>query len=101
MPNALSRWRLRIFAATWLAYVGFYFCRKPFSIAKGTIGSELHLSAADLGAIGAAYLFAYAAGQFLAGMLGGWLGPKRLFLVGMAVSILATVAFGVGGSFGA
>ena len=100
MRNASqSTWRLRIFVATWLAYVGFYFCRKPFSVAKGTLGSELHLSATDLGTIGAAYLIAYALGQFLAGTLGSRLGARRLFLLGMALSIVATIAFGLGGGF--
>src|SRR4051812_4446463 len=91
-----GQWRTRIFAATWLAYVGFYFCRKPFSVAKGTIGSELHLDAARLGDIGAAYLIAYAGGQFLAGMLGTRLGPKRLLLTGMVLAIVATVGFASG-----
>ena len=31
-------WRIKVFAATWLSYVGFYFARKPFSAAKAAIG---------------------------------------------------------------
>ncbi|HYD48578.1 MAG TPA: MFS transporter [Terriglobales bacterium] len=88
--------RIEIFGATWLAYVGFYFCRKPFSVAKGTIGSELQLDASHLGTIGAAYLIAYAAGQFLAGTLGSRLGPRRLLLAGMALAIAATAGFASG-----
>jgi sugar phosphate permease len=29
-----ERWRLQVFAATWLAYFGFYLTRKSFSVAK-------------------------------------------------------------------
>lgn len=86
-----ERWRAQIFVATWCAYVGFYFCRKPFAVAKSAIGSELGLDAAQLGTIGAAYLIAYAAGQFLAGTAGNRLGAKRLLLLGMAMSVVATV----------
>lgn len=98
-PSGASRWRRQVFLSTWLAYVGFYFCRKPFSVAKGTIGSELGLDASTLGTIGAAYLIAYALGQFLAGTLGGRLGPKRLLLFGMGLSIVATAGLPLGQAF--
>ncbi|MBV8759572.1 MAG: MFS transporter [Deltaproteobacteria bacterium] len=81
-----------MFAATWLSYVGFYFCRKPFSATKSAIGAEAHWDATVLGNIGAAYLIAYAAGQFLASYMGTKLGPRRNVLIGMAVSIAVTVA---------
>ena len=29
-----KRWRVKIFAATWMSYAGFYFCRKAFGIVK-------------------------------------------------------------------
>ena len=30
---AFKRWRIQIFAITWLAYAAFYFTRKAFSVA--------------------------------------------------------------------
>ena len=62
----LKLWRVRVFAATWLCYAGFYFCRKPFSIVKSTLKGELHFDATTLGNIGAVYLISYALGQFIA-----------------------------------
>ena len=59
MPRAVRIWRWRVFASTWLCYAGFYFCRKPFSIAKSRIGLDLHLDTERLAWIGAAYLIAY------------------------------------------
>jgi MFS transporter, OPA family, glycerol-3-phosphate transporter len=88
-------WRTRVFVATWLSYVGFYFCRKPFSSAKHAIGESNHWSAATLGNIYAAYLIAYAIGQFLASRLGPRLGPRNNVLIGMALSICVTAAMGV------
>ena len=88
-------WRTKIFVATWLSYVGFYFCRKPFSAAKAAIQDETGWDATTLANIYAAYLVAYAIGQFLASQMGTALGPRRNVLLGMALSIGCTVAMGV------
>lgn len=89
------KWRLRIFATTWLAYVAFYFCRKPFSVAKSSMQDEAGWTTTDLGNLWATYLIAYAMGQFLASRMGTHLGPRRNVLLGMVMSILATLAMGV------
>lgn len=88
-------WRTRIFAATWLSYVGFYFCRKPFSAAKSAIGAQNDWDSVTLGNIWAAYLIAYAIGQFLASRVGTWLGPRRNVLIGMALSVGVTLLMGI------
>lgn len=99
VATALTRehrsWRIKIFASTWLAYVGFYFCRKPFSSAKASIGNEYGWDATTLGNIWACYLIAYAIGQFLASWMGTRLGPRRNVLLGMILSILVTLAMGI------
>ena len=95
----LRQWRIRVFAATWLCYAGLYFCRKPFYIAKSSLGTELGIDATQLGTIGTAYLVAYALGQFIAGNLGQRLGPRVVLLLGMAVSLAVNVGFGVSNSF--
>jgi OPA family sugar phosphate sensor protein UhpC-like MFS transporter len=88
-----------VFAATWLSYVGFYFCRTPFSKAKGAIGDEMGWDARTLGNVWAAYLIAYAAGQFLASQMGPRLGPRRNVLLGMALSVAVTLAMGIAPSW--
>jgi OPA family sugar phosphate sensor protein UhpC-like MFS transporter len=89
-------WRTRVFIATWLSYVGFYFCRKPFSVAKDAIEVQNGWEkAVTVGNIWAAYLIAYAIGQFLASRVGTWLGPRLNLLIGMALSIAVTVAMGI------
>jgi len=89
------RWRVRIFATTWLSYVAFYFCRKPFSVAKSAMQKEAGWTTADLGNLWATYLIAYAIGQFLASDLGMRLGARRNVLLGMTLSLLVTLAMGV------
>ena len=38
--GAIKRWRMQIFAITWLAYAAFYFTRKAFSVAKLGIAED-------------------------------------------------------------
>ena len=87
-------WRIRVFTATWLSYAALYFCRKPFFLAKASLEETFGLDATTLGAMGLAYLGAYTLGQFLAGGIGDRTGPRRMLLVGMAVSIIANLVFG-------
>ncbi len=94
------QWRRRVFAATWLSYAGYYFCRKPFFIAKPALSEELGWDPAMLGYIGTAYLVAYTIGQFIAGAAGNKWGPRLLLLTGMAVSIVANLGFGLSNSAG-
>lgn len=100
MATALSpahrAWRTKVFIATWLSYVGFYFCRKPFSVAKKAIETQNHWEpTVTVGNVWAAYLIAYAIGQFLASRIGTKLGPRRNLLIGMALSIAVTLAMGI------
>ena len=95
LSAAHRSWRTKIFVATWLSYVGFYFCRKPFSAAKKAIGQDYDWSAWTLSKIWFAYLIAYAIGQFLASQMGPRLGPRKNVLLGMALSIVVTLAMGV------
>jgi len=92
-------WRYRVFAATWLSYAGFYFCRKPFYIAKSYLQEAFHVSPEILGWMGLSYLLAYTIGQFVAGWAGNRTGPRILLLVGMAVSIGCNLAFGITNSW--
>jgi OPA family sugar phosphate sensor protein UhpC-like MFS transporter len=99
LSPALRTWRWRIFASTWICYAGFYFCRKPFYIAKSAIGHELLFSASMLGTIGSVYLVAYTIGQFASGALGSRWGPRVMLLTGMGISIAANLGFGLANSY--
>jgi sugar phosphate permease len=52
-------------------------------------------TATTVGNIWAAYLIAYAIGQFLASRVGTLLGPRRNLLIGMALSVVVTAAMGI------
>lgn len=93
-PNDKRR-RNEILASTWVAYAGFYFCRKTFYVAKSSLRDELNFSVEQLGDLGAAYLIAYTIGQFLSAGLGKRFGARRLLLCGMVVSLLTNIVFGI------
>lgn len=95
LTDAHRSWRAKVFTATWFSYVGFYFCRTPFSATKPEIGKETGWGATTLGDIGASYLIAYAIGQFLASGMGTKLGPRKNLLIGMALSTLVTLLMGI------
>ncbi len=97
--RAYRPWQVRIFAATWLSYAGYYFCRKAFYVTKATMGADLGISTMDLANLGTAYLLAYMVGQFSSAFFGRLLGPKRLLLVGMGASITANLAFGFSNAY--
>lgn len=95
----LRGWRIKVFTATWLSYVGLYFCRKPFYMAKPIFTEKLGLGAAALGEIGLGYLGTYTAGQFISGAVGTFTGARVLLLVGMATSVACNVIFGAAAGY--
>ena len=93
---AFKRWRIQIFAITWLAYAAFYFTRKAFSVAKLGIGEDptFMLDKAAMANLDAIYLAAYAVGQFTWGMLADRFGPRVVVLGGLLISAAAAVVMG-------
>src|SRR6266581_3000382 len=91
-----ERWRWQIFSITWLAYAGFYLTRKAFSIAKNELKRPeiLGLSKADMSWIDGANSVTYALGQFCCGTLGDRWGARRIVLIGMLVSVVASLLMG-------
>ena len=81
----LARFRIQIFASTWLSYVGFYFCRHAFYVLKPVLGTELDIGASELGDVEMVYLVAYTAGQFISAGVGHRTGARLLLLTGMGL----------------
>ena len=63
-------WQIKIFSATWLAYVGYYFARKAFFVVKSDLADTLGLNAIDLAHLGTAYLVSYMVGQYSSAYFG-------------------------------
>jgi uncharacterized protein YjiS (DUF1127 family) len=65
------------------------------NVAIPTIRTDLHASPAQINAVIAAYLIAYAALMMVGGRLGNIYGAKRVFLLGLAGFTLASVRCGL------
>ncbi|CAN7362941.1 MFS transporter [Pseudomonas umsongensis] len=94
--GTLKRWRVQIFAITWLAYAAFYFTRKAFSVAKLGIGEDptFMLDKMAMANLDAIYLAAYAIGQFTWGILADRFGPRVVVLGGLLISAAAALVMG-------
>jgi EmrB/QacA subfamily drug resistance transporter len=68
------------------------------NVALPTIRRDLHASATQLEWVVSAYLLAFAAALIMAGNLGDRFGRKRVFLAGVAVFGVASLAAGVSGT---
>ena len=90
----MKRWRVKVFAATWMSYAGFYFCRKAFGIVKPELKGVYGFTDLELAHIWTAYLVAYMIGQFLSARLGQKVACRTLLLVGMGGSLLANGGIG-------
>ena len=97
--NPYRLWQIKIFSATWLAYVGYYFCHKAFYVVKSPLAETLSLSAIDLAHLGTGYLIFYMIGQYSSAFFGKKLGPKMLLLIGMGISLICNAVFGISNSF--
>lgn len=93
------KWQYRIFSATWLAYVGYYFTRKAFFVVKSDMAESMGLDTVGLAHLGTAYLISYMVGQYSSAYFGRRLGPKLLLLFGMGVSLLCNIVFGASNSY--
>ncbi len=68
------------------------------NVALPTIRRDLHASATQLEWVVSGYMLAFAAALIIAGNLGDRFGRKRVFLAGVAVFGLASLAAGISGS---
>jgi len=97
MVNDLSseqrNWRIRIFAITWLAYAGFYLCRKNISIVMIEL-EKIGFDKGYLATIITLYSLFYALGQFSSGVLSDRFGPRRIVGAGLLVSAAANILMG-------
>ena len=77
-----------------LLYTSFYMCRYNFSIANKSISDEFGFSRGEMGYIITTFLFVYACGQIVNGLLTDWMGGKKAMLIGAAGTITMNFLFG-------
>jgi OPA family glycerol-3-phosphate transporter-like MFS transporter len=92
---AFTRWQWLIGSALLLGYAGYYVCRSNLSVVVPLLTGDAAsgLTRDDLGLITSAGIVAYALGKTITGVAADFLGGRVLFLGGLFLSVLATVAF--------
>ncbi|MPZ16414.1 MAG: MFS transporter [Luteitalea sp.] len=91
LGRSAKAWQIRIFAVTWIAYAGFYLCRKNFSVAMPLLGGESGLTKLDFANLIFGYSLMYAAGQPLFGVLADRFGARRVVATGMLLAVVANI----------
>ena len=89
------RLRRRTFWSVTLVYTLYYICRGTLSVVKQPLIDGGVLTAGQLGIIGSAFLFVYAAGKFLNGFIADYCNIRRFMAVGVGVSALINLLLGV------
>lgn len=92
------RGRGTIFAATWLTYAGFYFCRKNLGIALPALHTASGLDSLELANIVFGYSLLYALGQFGCGFLSDRYGPGRVVGTGLVLIVGSNLLMGLHGT---
>mmetsp|Transcript_30439 Transcript_30439/g.78957 ORF Transcript_30439/g.78957 Transcript_30439/m.78957 type:complete len:466 (+) Transcript_30439:72-1469(+) len=92
--SSITTRQIVLFVLTYLAYVAVYFARKPVSVVKSTLESEMGLTRAALGGIDTALLTAYAASQFMTGSIVSAFGRSFPLIFGYLACGALTAAFG-------
>jgi len=87
-----SQWRFGVFAAAWVLYAAYYFCRKNFSVVMPMMARTSHYGNFDLAQLVFVFSLAYALGQFAAGALGDRFGGRVTGALGGLISMACTLA---------
>lgn len=94
LDRTFRKWRVRAFWGTWLAYAGFYLCRKTLTIAQPEMMKEFGWGANLVGVMLTGYHIGYAAGQFISGPLSDKWRVRKILTFGLAATVLLNILFG-------
>lgn len=79
------------------AYSMYYVCRMSLSVVKQPIIDSGVMTPGQLGLVGSAFLFVYAAGKFTNGFIADYCNIRRFMATGLLVSSLINLIMGVAG----
>lgn len=89
--------RRQTFWATVIAYSLYYVCRMSLSVVKQPIIDSGVLTPGELGLVGSAFLFVYAAGKFTNGFIADYCNIRRFMATGLLVSSVINLLMGISG----
>ncbi len=92
-------WRMAAWFGTWIAYAGLYLGRKAVSVVSPEMMKEFGWEDYTVSYMLGGYFWAYAAGQFINGVLGDKLGSRVMLALGFCVTIAMNLLFGFSSTF--
>jgi phosphoglycerate transporter family protein len=93
-------WRKRVMIWSISGYALFYFVRANLAIAAPAITREFHFSNTQWGLVLSVSTIVYAFSKFLSGVVGDRANPRYLLGLGLLLSALVNLVFGLGASLG-
>ena len=94
VDTLFRRYRLRVMLAITLGYGFIYTCRLGLSIVKKPLIDGGIFSVEELGMIGAALFYGYAAGKFINGFLADYFSPRLFFSGAIFLSAIVNLLMG-------
>ena len=88
------QWEVIIVACMYTGYIGFMLCKSTVSLSAPAMKEDLGLTTGDFGTIFAWGNGGALCGKLLTGVLADRLGGRRVFVLALAMTTAATVAFG-------
>lgn len=88
----LRGWRVRIFVLSWIAYAGFYLCRKNFSVVMPMLDSHASMGKLGFANVISIYSLMYALCQPVFGALSDRYGPRLIVATGMVLAVASNLA---------
>jgi phosphoglycerate transporter family protein len=90
--------RVRVLYALFIGYASYYFTRKNLPGAAAALAHDLGYSNTQLGLLGTLLYITYGVGKLVNGVLGDHANSRTFLCLGLALSALCNVAFGLSSS---
>ncbi|MDO1447122.1 MFS transporter [Rhodocytophaga aerolata] len=97
--HSFTYWQTSTIIGLFVGYSGYYICRTNLAVATPLIITEFSgqgMNKEVMGQIASLGVVFYALGKVVNGILGDFIGGKKVFIIGMVGSVVATIAFGLG-----
>jgi len=94
IDRTFRSYRMRIMLAITFAYAISYTCRLAINVVKKPLIDEGIFTPLELGMIGSALFYTYAAGKLINGFVADHSNVKKLFTLGLVASALCNIAMG-------
>jgi len=93
-----KHWRIRIFYATYVGYVFFYFSRRCFAAAMPYLEKEGY-TPSQLGMLASVLYLSYGISKLVSGILSDHANPRYFMAIGLFLTGVANICFGLSSTF--